>query len=99
MRNIYKFAPPDNNSPTNARVSVRLPSLAAARDAARYVDRTSYKVAVEGDRSQGRLVAVVRVPNGAASDEFAAFEPVARKFGGTVEYVGAEGPSNGPDFR
>lgn len=75
---------------TGVRTSMFFPSLAAAKEAMRYIDPKTYRCALQpgAPNRRPRLVAeIIDVREGQGFDEWAAFEPLAKKFGGQVEHV------------
>lgn len=75
---------------TGVRTSMLFPSDVAARQAAQYVDRKSYRCILEPASSnrRARLIAeIIDVREGQQHGEWEAFEPLAKQFGGSVEHV------------
>ena len=75
---------------TGVRTSMFFPSLEAAKEAMRYIDSKTYRCTLQpgAPNRKPRLVAeIIDVREGQGFDEWAAFEPLAKKFGGQVEHV------------
>lgn len=89
MKSISTYAPEKFNKPVPITTSLLFARREDALKAAEYIDKGSYKVQVKDKR----LRATCTAPNGANTEEWEAFEPLALKFGGKVEYVEGEDPS------
>jgi hypothetical protein len=83
MKNVIEFAPEQYNRPTQLTTVLEFPDVKTLRQASAYIDPNSYKLQIVGKQ----LKATCTAPEGAATDEWGAFEPIARKFGGEVCYV------------
>lgn len=90
MKNPYEVEPKPTGVPITIRIALSFPSKEKALEALKYIDADGYAAtyAKLQDGKPGVYVATV-IPASAASDEFKVFEPIARKFGGKVEFVGS----------
>ena len=85
MKNVMTYSPSPENRPTEIQTILAFPSAKEAKQAAKYIDPGSYTIQM----ARNTLKATCIAPQGAANDEWAAFEQVAGKFGGKVESVSA----------
>lgn len=90
MKNPFEMEPKPQGVPITVRIALSFPSKEKALEALKYIDTDGYAATyakLKGDKP-GIFAATV-IPAAAAADEFKAFEPIAKKFGGTVEWVGS----------
>jgi len=91
MKNVLKYDPAQFNTPVEVEVTLAFPTTEGAKEAARYVDRASYSLNTHTVPGGSELHASCTEANGAATDEYDAFGPLARKFHGKVESVSSSG--------
>lgn len=75
---------------TAVRTTMLFPSKSTAQEAMKYIDSKTYRCTLQSGptHSRARLVAeVIDVREGQQYGEWAAFEPLAKQFGGQVEHV------------
>jgi hypothetical protein len=85
-KNARMFLPQENNIPATIMTEMTFPSLEAAREASRYIDRKAYQVKIAPTRKGAVLQASVNMPQGGGSDEEVAFGHLAKRFRGRVEH-------------
>jgi hypothetical protein len=83
MPSQMHYIPESENEKVQAITVLSFKSPQDAQEAAKYIDQTSYTVKVRGRT----LSAAGHIPRGSLSEELEAFSPVAKKFGGEVEYT------------
>jgi hypothetical protein len=88
--NGMKYSPEDQSILRSTTTRISFPSLTAARQATKYIDKP-YSVKAGQEKGKAFLEATAPLPYGAATEEFDAFRSVASKFGGRVECVTNDG--------
>lgn len=90
MKNPFEVEPKPTGVPITVRIALSFPSKEKALEALKYIDTDGYAAtyAKLQDGRPGVYVATV-IPASAAADEFKVFEPIAKKLGGKVEFVGS----------
>lgn len=90
MKNPFEIEPKPTGAPITVRIALSFPSKEKAIEALKYIDTDGY-AATYAKLSDGKpgIYATTIIPESEAAEEHAAFAPLAKRFGGTVEQVGS----------
>jgi hypothetical protein len=86
LKNKTMYSGGGSDKLTDHAVVLSFPTVAKAKEAAKYFDSRVYKVEVTPDAGRGSLRATWRGQAGQSSDSYEMVAPVAKAFGGRFEY-------------
>lgn len=89
MKNITRYGTEKDHPKVTVRIGLSFKTEAAAKDAMLYVSKDGYAVTLaEMEDGSPGFFATTLVPEKGIEEEWKVFEPLAKKFGGNVEFVG-----------